>query len=365
MNQHHPILDPIRFGAAMLVLSFHSAYIFASEDIIVASGFALVRGGWIGVDLFFVISGLVVGMAADRDWRARPKAFRGRFLLRRAARILPLYLVTCVIWLLCVDDGALRGDSWLRQLLSHLTLVHNVWPDTLSAINPPSWSLAHEFQLYVLLIALTPWLARCSPGVILLLSFTTAIVWRCAAYLLLSGQHSAAEIMQVQHFAFFTPGMIDSFGAGVAMMAWHRRGGAIPVRFHGLAWMCLLALLPALWIAGEAHAAISDASIWNQPAKALLLRSFVAVGVALFLLGAIETGKRLATDGAWSRHLGDLSYGIYLWHAIVLLAVARLLDAPIPVKFVVVVLLTLIAAELGLRLIERPILRRARAWLST
>lgn len=366
MTRHYPIIDPIRFSAALLVLAFHSAYVFSTEDAIVAAGMGLLRGGWIGVDLFFAISGLVVGLAAHRDWRAAPASFRTAFMRKRVARIVPLYLVTAVVWLLCLDGSALQGESWLRQALSHATFTHNFWPDTLMSINPPSWSLAHEFQLYVLLVLATPWLARRTPGTILLMAFATAILWRWGVYCIVAWQAPAEGVALVQHYTFVTPGMIDSFGAGVALAAWHRRGGTLGDTLGGalggaLAWVGLLALPVALSIAGEATAAFSDASVWNDPVAALLLRSGIAACVALFLLCALELGSRLSAGGAWGRHLGDLSYGIYLWHAIVLLLVQRKLDAPIPVKFAAVLLLTLVLAELGFWLVERPMLRRLRA----
>ncbi len=360
MNRHYAILDPIRFAAALLVFAFHCAYLFSTDEAVAAAGLGFLRGGWIGVDLFFAISGFVVGLAAQRDWHQTPGAFPGRFLARRAVRIVPLYLLTGLVYLAFVDDAALRGDSWLRQAISHLSFTHNFWPDTMLSINPPSWSLAHEVQLYLVLALLTPWLVGRKPSTILALAFALAIAWRCAAYLAL--RHTDATLLQ--HYAFATPGMIDSFGAGVALAAWHWRGGGNLPRWRNLAWVGLLALAAALLAAADATAAIDDGSIWHTPVRALLLRSFVAAGVALFLLAALAAGTRLASAGAVWRHLGDISYGIYLWHAIVLMLISKWLDAAIPIRCAAALLATLALAELTLWLVERPILRRARARLA-
>ncbi len=361
VNRHYAILDPIRFAAALLVLAFHAAGAFLPAQTFAATGIAFVRGGWAGVDLFFVISGLVVGMAAQREWQATPTSYRSRFLLKRLARIAPLYLVTCAVYLAFVDDAVLRGDSAWRQVLSHVSFTHNFWPDTMMSINGATWSLSNEFQLYLILILATPWLARRSPKAILLLAFGIALAWRVGSYLALI--HFFPENGQVlaQHYGLVTPGMIDSFGAGVALAVWRGRGGELAQRWRWLNGVFLLGLPLALWHAGT----VTVQSLQANIGYALLMHSVLAALLALFLLGALELSQRhLATGHHWLRHLGDLSYGIYLWHGIVLVLVQRAMpDSPGLLRLVAVVVLSLVLAWIGFRLIERPVLTRIQAWL--
>jgi peptidoglycan/LPS O-acetylase OafA/YrhL len=126
----------------------------------------LVRAGWIGVDMFFVISGFVIGLSALQGYDREGPPFRAAFARRRIARIVPLYVLTCLIFLLPVDPSLLGLP--LRQLAlhlgSHALFLHNLSPATHGSINGPNWSVALEMQFYAAMALATPLLARATLG---------------------------------------------------------------------------------------------------------------------------------------------------------------------------------------------------------
>lgn len=163
---HIPALDGIRALAIGLVLFEHLTVIRPFQvtgtgaDSIVAYTLAFVaRLGWTGVDLFFVLSGFLITsiLIATRD---RPDYFK-RFYVRRAFRILPLFLVIAVISFLVIPysgllppDKAARfdtvgNDQWMYWLfLSNIAIAN--YGQFRHGIMDVTWSLAIEEQFYIL-----------------------------------------------------------------------------------------------------------------------------------------------------------------------------------------------------------------------
>lgn len=151
----HDGLDALRGIAATAVMLFHCIGLLPWE--VSGTPLMLFGAGWVGVDLFFAISGYVITISALRH-KDSP-TYSQDFWRARLARILPLYYFTCGIFLLLVNATALEQDAaW--QVLSHLLLVHNLFQDTAMSINGVTWSLGVEMQLYLLAFLVVPWLAR-------------------------------------------------------------------------------------------------------------------------------------------------------------------------------------------------------------
>jgi len=159
---YFPNINLLRAFAALLVLVYHVIELAPWPDF-PASGVGLMfRAGWVGVDLFFVISGFVIGLSAIRLYRDGEPDYRRTFMRRRLARIVPLYVLTCAAFLAVVHPSVL-SLPWGRlalQLGSHLLFLHNLHPSLHGAINGPNWSVAAEMQFYVLVIVAVPLLSR-------------------------------------------------------------------------------------------------------------------------------------------------------------------------------------------------------------
>lgn len=149
-----PELDGLRGLAALIVLISH----FFGE---VPHGTRFVTFGWLGVDLFFVLSGFLIGSLILKE-RAQPNFFRS-FYLRRAARIVPVYGIVCIATLALVQ--ALSGHPWSDHPFAPIVyasftsnIAMSFWDGGGQWLRP-TWTLAVEEQFYLLLpplIILTP-----------------------------------------------------------------------------------------------------------------------------------------------------------------------------------------------------------------
>jgi peptidoglycan/LPS O-acetylase OafA/YrhL len=92
---HVPALDGMRGIAILLVLAFHADNILP--------------GGWLGVDLFFVLSGFLITALLFSEWDRRGEVSLGAFYRRRALRLLPALLFMLGVYLLAVALWSARG----------------------------------------------------------------------------------------------------------------------------------------------------------------------------------------------------------------------------------------------------------------
>lgn len=164
-------IDALRAIAALWVLSVHVLYSVFGP--IITGGWWKPAGqlasiGYLGVSLFLVLSGFclfypVVARVPRQRWSVPIR----RFLWRRWWRIAPPYYIDLA--LLVVVDSFLAGRfhrfyhnspvGWWGDLMLHFAFLHNLVPGTATNYNVVFWSLALEFQLY-LLFPLLVWLSR-------------------------------------------------------------------------------------------------------------------------------------------------------------------------------------------------------------
>jgi peptidoglycan/LPS O-acetylase OafA/YrhL len=157
-NRHIEFLDPVRGIAILLVFAYHALGSAFGRDQLpwghlfrmfnVSRSFLVLipaTFGWVGVAIFFVVSGFCIHLSFSRSpqWRL--------FFWRRFFRIYPLYLVTLLFFAIVFPTTRLHSLSLLsaRELICHLFLIHNL-DDSIFAINSSYWSIAVEVQLYAL-----------------------------------------------------------------------------------------------------------------------------------------------------------------------------------------------------------------------
>ncbi len=116
------------------------------------------RIGWMGVDLFFVISGFVIGLSAficiDRSG---VEGFRVPFIRHRLARIIPLHYLTRLIYVAFIVPELLFTHGFWLQILTHALFIHNFFLEHQGGISGVNWSLAAEMQFYLLTLASASW----------------------------------------------------------------------------------------------------------------------------------------------------------------------------------------------------------------
>ncbi|MFC5454047.1 acyltransferase family protein [Prosthecobacter fluviatilis] len=182
-----PVVDMLRGFAALAVCWYHftnGSANFLPEGLLKSSG----THGWLGVEVFFVISGFIIPYALQRS--GYRMADYGRFILRRIIRLDPPYLASIVILLVlgyvCSALPGFRGPPFeptFVQVVLHLgylnALAGQPW------LNPAFWTLAIELQYYLLVGLLFPVLAHRAAGV----RVAAFAVLACLAVLLPAEQH--------------------------------------------------------------------------------------------------------------------------------------------------------------------------------
>jgi peptidoglycan/LPS O-acetylase OafA/YrhL len=179
-----PFLDGLRSIAILLVVSGHLSHQFAETyGQTLYSKLPFVANGWIGVDLFSVLSGFFIGGQLWKELRARKTINVGRFIIRRGFRIWPLYFFTFLCVLLFAlafgHDVAAREYGW-----SDVVFVTNFYNRGLVM---GSWSLCTEEQFYIVAPLALFFFARhvhlverCRPwlwGLLLFVPVLRAAVW--------------------------------------------------------------------------------------------------------------------------------------------------------------------------------------------
>lgn len=339
-------LTSLRIGAALWVLVYH----FRDHLGLDLGRYGLVAKGYLGVDLFFILSGFILSHVYLRAWEERRFNY-GSFLWARLARVYPMHLVTLaatvVIWLVAMKLGAAVDPVAfdLAVIPQHLLLIH-AWGATPTAQwNFPSWSISAEWFAYLAF----PAAAVCS-----LVLRRRALGGVLAAGALFAGLFLAAQSRGVD-FTEMTAQIgairiIPSFLMGAAL---HRLGSTVSLP-RGQAWAGVLAAVAWMWLAASLN--FSDLVIW--PALALLIFSLA------------ETSK---TDPAsWVAapllvYLGEVSYGVYMTHLPVDIAYFQVLDRLAPslaggaawLAWVGVFAVCLAASVVAYHLVERP----ARNWM--
>lgn len=357
---YFPWLDPLRAFAALSVLAFHLV-VLADLPIPTWYPVAWFRIGLFGVDLFFAISGAVILFSLAELERRHGTGLRRAFAWRRAARIVPLYLLTgTAFMLLAKPDILLRADV-VQVVIAHLFFVQNLFPSTHGVINGPSWTLGVEMQFYLVVLLAGPWLLRLRMRTLALVGLLIGLGWRAGVWWWLVRDAASSDTNLVFIASTQLPGVFDEFVAGMLAVRWvmrRREQGRVP-GLATAAWLALAALVAwsgaILWM----HQHLDD--FWSHPASVIGLRSVLALAVGLSVAAALSLPAP-SRPLAGLRLSGDLSYGIYLWHmGVLLVMLGAWPDAP-PWRFGLAVLAgTLLVSALSWRFFERPILRWARS----
>jgi peptidoglycan/LPS O-acetylase OafA/YrhL len=294
---HRRELQGLRAVAVLLVVLDHG-------------GLPFLQGGYVGVDVFFVLSGyLITGLLlrqAGRDGRIR----LSEFYVRRARRILPAAVLTLVVTDVAAHQllnlvrarEAVSDSVWAAFFMANVHFARE-GSDYFAQFQPPSpvqhyWTLAVEEQFYLVWpvvlagVLATPFLRRRLLWIVLAAA-GASLAWSI---------HSTATDATYAYFSTATRAWELALGAALAIAAPRLRGAAA---WLGLACICT--------------AAVAFSSSTPFPGYAALLPT---IGAALVIAAAPGSASRLLSLPPF-RYVGDRSYAFYLWHWPVLVIAAE------------------------------------------
>jgi peptidoglycan/LPS O-acetylase OafA/YrhL len=300
---HIPALDGLRGCAilAVLLLHFTAAPVAGGLAGMVKQAFSV---GWMGVDLFFVLSGfLITGILADA--RDTPHRFRD-FYVRRALRILPLYY-GFVLLLFVVPPllGARAYTTPLADQLPYWLYLQNLRPLTNGAADFAAhlWSLAIEEQFYLVWPLLVFTLSRRGA-----LRMCVALVLGALAYRVAC----VFTVDDLRRVYFLTPGRVDglALGGAIAMVA---RGPGGPAWLRRRAPGVLAASLAVLGGAALHPSGFNPAGAYMVSVGYTALACCFGAVLVLALDARPSFLTRLLS-GRVPRFFGRYSYGLYVVH---------------------------------------------------
>ena len=306
-------------------------------------------GGFLGVDVFFVLSGFLITRLLLDEREHTGRLSLGRFYGRRAARLLPalgLFLVGHVIWVSWARVGVSRSVE-LESLLVIGLYVSN-WAYQLGVDVAYGlghlWSLAVEEQFYVVWPFLVWWLRRRIGLLWVVIAVGVVVAIGVRNHLWDQGTYWMLVYIR-------TDSRMDSLLMGCALALIHHRG--------------LVELVPArIRQAGAlaGGAVIVAAAVLVQPANGMLYRvgfTVLALGTALLIAGVVGPEWWLSRwlGASLPRLVGRVSYGLYLWHPMMLYGVDHALpEVPRAASVVLALALTGLVVGLSWTYLERPVL---------
>ncbi|WP_041523954.1 acyltransferase family protein [Gilvimarinus agarilyticus] len=312
MQAFIPTLHGLRGLAALAVVLFHWDALFpAFKEAYGSVGFVgdqwnlfmQIEFGWLGVPLFFVLSGYLLG--GQLKHQQLTGATLIHFWRRRFMRIYPaVWLQLTILALISYWLPSLLPSTSTPELIRNALLWINMPPWMTKPINGVWWTLPIELSFYIalpLLILLQRkigWIATTAA------CFALAISWRYAVIEALPSSHYVKHLPVLD----MLPGSISSFAAGFAI-------SFLDIRWSKLQWRAACASSIGVFLALQYWQLSHKEVYWSGHWILVIWNPAMAAAIALMVYCAIHPQCRGAILGSrplvW---LGEISFGIYLWH---------------------------------------------------
>jgi peptidoglycan/LPS O-acetylase OafA/YrhL len=326
---HLPRLDGLRAMAVFAVLLFHAEYFYA---------------GWIGVQVFFVLSGFLITrilVSSKRKAAGQAGEFFGRFYWRRTLRIFPLYFA--FLGVLAVAFAITRwpphfaeASPWLFTYTINFARLAPDWPYTPAFGH--LWSLAVEEQFYLLWPAAVWLLSERKLHRLIIAMIVSAPLLRLLTASGLAGWAPNPDLVHIGTGVYsLLSSHLDAFGLGAGLAVGfpllvqrplQKLLACLAVLF--VAGLITLQSLRSAGLAGWSSLGYPHALAWHHQ----YLWAYTLINLAsvwLIALLTVPTSRRSALqilEHPVPAYLGKISYGIYVWHAPIMALTAGALHVP-------------------------------------
>lgn len=364
---HVRLLDGIRGIAVLTVMLFH----FSVSEHLPAGGphaladrayWAVAGMGWVGVDIFFVLSGYLITSILLRT-KERAGYFRS-FYARRVLRIFPLYYAFLLLWMIVLPTALHLAGRHVAEIeegqenqLWYWLYIQNFYVFIYGAKPAHGlghfWSLAIEEQFYIV----WPFLVWVLPR--------RGVAWATGAMIV--GSMVVRWVMARNGYTeyqilTFTPARVDSLGLG-ALLAVLVQGRAAPdwltVWGRRLFWPLTAAAVGVLLVLGE-HS--GEQMWWTY--------TLITAAAGCLIVYGSSSAEGSATyrflNARWLRRTGEISYGLYVFHVPIRALLIRVFPERLVMGFqlpwllvfaVMCLVASYVVAELSWRLFESRVLK--------
>ncbi|MEX2498006.1 MAG: acyltransferase [Wenzhouxiangellaceae bacterium] len=355
-----PALHALRGIAAMGVLMFHWNAFFPDLNLafrgIEWAGFHWqpfkpIHFGWLGVPLFFVLSGyLLGGKLVDKSLDSRTLS---HYWSRRLFRIFPAVWLQIPVLLLIAWwlPELMRLPDW-GALLRNATLWIHLPPWMTKPLNGVWWTLPVELMFYAVLPGIVLLSRRTGMAAMVTMAIAISMAWRIAVI----GHYGEDGYAGRAFITRALPGSLASFVLGLAL-------NHLPRRLSQRQTLVMLGFIVLAWLLLTEWLVDNHASYWNgswifvvwEPAMSTVIAALVFV-----MLHADRIAGALSAR--WLVWLGEISFGVYLWHFPVMKVIDHLLGPKLESASGSIVALalclgaTIPLAAISYYLVERPVM---------
>lgn len=357
MRRYVPSLDGIRAIAVIAVILYHIRI-------------NLLPGGFLGVTLFFVLSGYLITTLLMSESSSTGKIDIRQFWLRRIRRLLPgLYVMMAVVLIYIIFFDRAQFPQWRLDALSSVFYMSNWWfifhqVSYFNRFGTPTpfghlWSLSIEEQFYLVwpLVIIGACALRTKRRTLAFITFVGALVSAALMAFLYAPGFDPSRV----YYGTDTHAFSLLVGATLAVLLSRRHRarhlrlrGSLPFResfFDLVGLFALLAILSSFWWMSE----YSDVTYLGG-------MFFLSIVAAVLITVLTRQDSRLAKVLGWQplRWIGRRSYGIYLWHypVIVLTQPPMNTQGVGVLRAVLQITASIVLAALSWKFIEEPMIRR-------
>ncbi len=362
-RSHYSHLDSMRAFAALAVFAYHCKTEFHISNYFFLK--PIFVKGYLGVILFYILSGFVIFCSLDRLMAKSHSSFKNllkEFWVRRFMRIYPLYIfsIAAVYWL----DSSVRKYLDMPNLLSHLTGLHSMFREYHGSINGVLWTLSLEMQFYFIAPFLFLLLRRIGNYSLLA---TGILIWGLSYFI--------SRMLMIERFAMWGTGTPDRIDSWSYFMGLNQLPNVLVYFLLGyLAYRKRSEAINGSWIAVPAAILILsyfESSIMSFLAPLCdfycfnyILQLIYASGFYILIRLVTRPNVRENIFGIFQpvlEWLGQISYGLYIWHLLVIRFVQQIMPHTSNTHNILVSLIfTIILADFSYRHIESRFINLGR-----